>query len=297
MSEIDLDKQKTGDWFGMYQPKTSSIQYSLDEMSTRIVAYDNPRLEAMLDDAIELTSEAAEAEYVYQRDRDDSRSARRGAVETDNKLDRTISTIHRIAKAIADSPAECDEKNCAETLLGEVFPNGVYPITSKKFEEQRMHVRELLDELNGEYREPIETLGLEPQVETLASLYETFDEQLSLADREEVTYDEVQAARAEAREAFYRVVAVVLGDYCDDQEALDDLMEPVLHQQRKIAEYVQRRGEIPPVDPESGEPTEPTGQQDGGSPADGGTPVDENETDETETDDSDGDGDSEQPEG
>jgi hypothetical protein len=297
MAEIDPDKQTTGDWFGTYQPKTSSMQYSLDEMSTRVVAYDNPRLEQKLDEAIALTNEAAEKEYAYERDRDDRRSARRGAVETDNKIDRTISTIHNVAKATADSPAECDQKACAEKLLDEVFPNGVYPITSKDFEEQRMHVRELLDELNGEYRKDIETLGLEAQVETLESLYETFDEQLGLADHEEVTYDEVQAARSEAREAFHQVVAVVLGNYCDDQEALDDLMEPVLHQQRKIARHVKRRGEIPPVDPESGEPTEPTGPQDGESPRDGGTPVDENESEESETDDSDGDGNNDQPEG
>lgn len=291
----DPDKETTGDWLGMYVPSISSQQYSLDEMYLKLDKYDDPRLEEKVEEAKQKTDEAAEIKYVWDRTKDDQTSARRGAVETDNKIDRVISTIHNIAKTTAESPAECEEKDVAETLVEEVFPNGVFPITSKDFEAQRMHVQELLEELNGGYREAVEKLGLGSQVEALESLYETFDEQLSIADHEEVTYDEVQAARAEAREAFYRVVAVVLGNYCDDQEALDDLMEPILHQQRKIARHVQRRGEIPPVDPESGEPTEPTGQQDGESPADGGTPVDESETEESETDDSDGD--TEQPEG
>ncbi len=260
------EKQTIGDWLEAYQQKTGSRQYVLDRMSERSDDYEDPRLEEMLAVAIRRTKKCAEFEYAWTRTKDSQTSARRGAAETDNAIDRTISTIHQVAKAMADTPGECDEKSCSKKLLAEVFPNGVFPITSKSFEEQRMHVAELIDELNSEYRDEIETLGLESQVETLESLYETFDEQLDLADHEEVTFDEVQAARVEAREAYHRVLAVVLGNYCDDPEALNDLMEPVIHQQKKIARYVRRRGEIPEVDPESGEPSdpsEPTEPQDG----------------------------------
>lgn len=242
----------------MYQPKVSSMQYSTSEVKRKLSDYDDQRLEEIVQEAVEDIDHAAELEFAWNTSKSARSDARAGSVETDNKIDRTISSIHRVAKAIADAPGESTKKEYAQRLVDEVFPEGVYPITSVEFQEQRMHVDELLEKLTGEYADCIDALGLNDELATLQDLQETFREQLSMVDHEAVTFDQVQAARVEARESFYRMVAVIMGNYCDQPEAFRDLMEPIDQQQEKIERYVTRRGEIPEMDPESGEPSEPT---------------------------------------
>ncbi len=264
----------------MYQQKVSSMQYSAQEVKRKLSDYDDQRLEEMVHKAVEQINRAAEFEFSWSTSKNARSDAREGSVETDNKIDRTISSIYQVARAIAETPSDSPKKEYAERLADEVFPNGVYPITSVEFQEQRMHVDELLGKLTGEYAECIDELGLSDELATLQELQETFREQLSRVDHEEVTFDEVQAARVEAREAYHRMVAVIMGNYCDDPECFRDLMEPIDQQQDKIRRYVTRRGEIPEVDPESGEPTEPT-------PDDQPTDAPDGDTSDGDTSDSD----------
>lgn len=100
-------------------------------------------------------------------------------------------------------------------------------------------------------------------------------------------YDEVEKAKVEAQDAFHMVVGHLLCTYGDDRETFQRVMEPINDQSRRTRRQVQRRGTVPPVDPETGEPVEPGeqgenptgGQNDGGQPTDGsGTNDGESET-------------------
>jgi hypothetical protein len=92
--------------------------------------------------------------------------------------------------------------------------------------------------------------------------------------RDLVSYDEVEAAHTEAQNPFHGLVAQVMADYYEEMETFNRIMEPVWEQTERTRRGYQRRGEAPPVDPESGEPLEPTGEgdnPDGEGQPDGGT--------------------------
>lgn len=269
---------------GIYQQDMGSCQYSLDEIKIRLPNYDNPRLADKVDEGLVLIEEAAAKEYAYQTTKDLAQNARRGAAAIDNKIDSLLSSIHDIAESNAELPGDPPAKQTARELLDAVFPTGVYPITSQAFEEQQMLVDQAVDQLMGDLSEHVDELGLGTHVEKLAELNDEFARQLSIADHDPVTFDEVQAARQKAREAYHKVVLIIYADYCDDPEARRDLLEPVAHQQNRIARELQRRGEANPTDPESGEPTSPDDtptRNDGGDPEE---PTDDGNSQETDDD-------------
>lgn len=277
------------------QMDPSAQRYCLNNLDPMVADLDNERLREQLVEAMELNKRAGEMELAYKTDKQTRSEARNEAASIDDKVDRTLSSISNIVGRNAEMERDCRARRLARELREEFFPTGVYHLTSAKFDEQHMNVADLLEQLRAGFDEHIQNLGLQPMVRTLEDLNEEFGTQLDLANADDtVTYDELRAARGEAREAFHKVVFMIFGDYVNEPEIREKLLEPIENQHELIGRYHRRNGEPPTVDDETGEPVEPTdeprddGQPDesdgGGGPTDGGQPRDENESGDSEGD-------------
>lgn len=246
-----------GEKLDMYQFGTPAIGYCLDRIDEMLEDLDNERLARAVAEALEVVDETAEVEFEWKKQKEISTRARQGSVETDNKIDRLLSAIYEIIDHNAELAGESRHRRLARELRDELLPSGVYPITSTKFDRQEMFVDQILERLHTDFTTHVEVLGLEAMVDRLADLNETFAEQLELTDPDRIEFGEVREARNRAREAFHRVVFIIMGDYVDDPETRQRLLEPIELQNERIAQYKKRHGRSPTVDRDSGEPTEP----------------------------------------
>ncbi len=269
---------RIGEHLDYYQMKTGSILYCLREIRDRLDGVDNERLASKVEEALELNERTSELEYEWTMTKDSTINAQEGAKETNNKIDQTLSSIHDIIEANAESEVEGPNKERAVEMKESLFPSGVYPITSSRYQQQHMHVEQLLDRLEGEFSTHVDALGIGHLVDSLAELQATFGNQLSLDGEDTVTFDEVESARAEGRDALHKVIFIIYGDYCDDPETRQHLLAPVEYQNEQIGRHMERRGTIPEVDPDSGEPTPETTDSTPARDADGGTSDDSAET-------------------
>lgn len=256
-----MEMGRIGEHLDYHQMKTGSVRYCLNEIEVRLDDYDNERLESRVLQALRLNDVAARLEYewvVSVRDRSDG--IREGTVEIDNKIDRTVTAIYRVANTNAELPSDRVQTDLAEELVRELFPRGVTPITSVRFERQHEHVERLLGRLREDFSNHVTALGLDAQVDALEKLHKRFEEQIEATSNDAVRFDQVEAARVAGQDAFHKVLYTIYADYCDDDDVRRELLRPVEEQQRRIERYVNRRGEIPEVDPESGEPTAPVAE-------------------------------------
>ncbi len=260
---------RIGEMLGLYEFDTQSILYASRQVKSRLEPYGNARLEDLVDEALQLTDVAADRELDWDSRKDATPQNRAEATRTDNRIDKTLSAIHQVIVTRAQLGPESEQGRMAREMRSELFPSGVYPLTSPRFQRQHMHVEKLLERLEGPFSEHVDVLGLGQFVEQLAELNETFGDQIETGGDDEVTFDQVREARVEARDAFHRVVFAIFGDYCKEPETREDLFAPIRAQNERIGRYIDRRGETPTVDPDSGEPTDPTRNGDGESPEDG----------------------------
>ncbi len=248
---------RIGDKLDMYQFGTGARAYCLDRLDEILDEIDNPRLAEAVADALQINDEAVDLEYEWDKQKEISTEARQGSVATDNQIDRLLSAIYTVLDHNAELLDEGRHRRLAREIRDELFPSGVYPITSQRFTRQQMYVEKILARLQADYATHLDVLGLEAMVAKLEQLNETFADQLRLTDPDRVEFDEVRAARDRAREAFHRVVFIIMGDYVDDPETRETLLEPIEYQNQRIARYKKRHGRSPDVDRAPGEPTEP----------------------------------------
>lgn len=212
-------------------------------------------------------------QYDYEKQKDQDSMRRQGAKRIDNEIDQTLSSIANVVEEFA-SVGSGESSRLADEVRQDLFPSGVFHITSKSFDEQHLTVDELLGRLNGEYAEHVEKLNLRTMVDRLEDLNEEFGEVLEPA-ADHIEYDEVEAAKVEAEEAFNLLVARIMADYGEDMETFNRIMEPVREQSEWARRQYRRRGTIPPVDPETGEPVDQEGDQRGTPRNDGGSSDDD----------------------
>jgi hypothetical protein len=221
-------------------------------------------------------SVAAQLKYDWEQQKQQDPVANDGARELDDEIDRTLSLIYQGAEVYTGIKAESRKSELADEFIDELFPSGVYPITSLSFAEQHDAVDTLLGRLNGEFTEHLEEMNLVELVDQLAELNDEFEELLE-ADADQVVYDEVEAAYREAEEAFHKVIVQVMGEYADDMETFNEVMAPVHKQTELMRRHLRRNGGRPAIDPETGEPVDPSG--DGNTPVnDGGSPENDGES-------------------
>jgi hypothetical protein len=258
------------EWLSIYQLPIGAIGFCIAQMLIILRRLGNQEAIELAEKADKKHDVAAQLKYDWEQLKEQDPVASEGTREVDDRIDRTLSLIHQGAEVYTGLEGSSRKKQLADEFVDELFPSGVFPITSMSFTEQHDAVVTLTDRLNGEFSEHVDELELRPLVDQLENLNDEFGDLLE-ADADRVVYDEVEAAYKEAEEAFHRLIVQVMGDYADDMETFNEVMAPVHKQTELMRRHLQRRGSAPPIDPETGEPVEPNDEgdtpvNDGGSP-------------------------------
>ena len=253
-----MKMERPSDFIDLYQFSLGGIAYCVNHMRGELVELGNDELVEVADRAVEKHRKARSLAYDWNQQKQRDPLRREGTASLDNRIDGTLSSLLGAAEILADLEAETEQKRVAEEFVEDLFPSGVYPITSMKFADQFVAVTELLDRLEGPYAEHVEVMNVGPIVEQLEELNGQFGAKLEQVS-ETLAYDEVETAKVKAEDAFHELVALAIGGYARDMETLNRVMAPVLEQTERTRRHLRGRGSIPEVDPETGEPVEPEG--------------------------------------
>jgi hypothetical protein len=243
----------------LYKFSLGAIAYCVVRMETVLTDLGDDKAVQLAEEAKTKQERAQQLQYDWEKQKQGDSFRDEDARRLDDEIDKTLSSIAQTAEGLATVDVDSEPSRLAEEMLDGLFPSGVYHITSKSFDDQHTTVNALLERLDDDYREHVQKLNLEPSVQRLEELNDEFGEKLDPSTRE-VEYDEVEAAKQEAEEAFHRLIARVMSEHSRDMEAFNRIMAPVAEQTELARRHYQRRGTLPPVDPESGEPIEDGGE-------------------------------------
>ncbi len=271
------------EWLSIYQLPIGAIGFCIAQMMVILRTLGNQEAIELAEKADKKHDRAAQLKYHWEQQKEQDPVASEGARELDDEIDRTLSLIHQGAEVFTGLNEDSRQKELAEELIGELFPSGVYPITSMSFAEQHDSVEFLVERFDGEFEEHVDELNLRALVEQLRELNDEFGGKLR-ADTEQIVYDEVEAAHREAEEAFHQLIARLMADYANEMETFNEVMAPVHKQTELMRRHLKRRGSTPEIDPETGEPVEPSG--DGNEPVNDGGSSEGDDGDSSEQSDS-----------
>jgi hypothetical protein len=257
------------DLTSIYQFPLGALMYCIVRIREMLQALNDSKAVEECDEVEAKIERARTIQYDYEKQKNRDSMRRQGAEKIDNQIDQTLSSISSIVEEFASVDGG-ETGRRADEMRQDLFPSGVFHITSKPFDEQHLTVDELLGRLNGEYAEHVEKLNLRTTVDRLEELNKEFGDMLEPAS-EHIEYDEVRAAKVEAEEAFNLLVARIMADYGEDMETFNRIMKPVREQSEWARRQYRRRGTVPPVDPETGEPVDQEGDQRGTPRNDGGS--------------------------
>jgi hypothetical protein len=268
--------ERLADMFDFYRFGLGALAYCVTQMRDTLDRLGFQKGVEYAERAKQRIDEALDKKYAWKQEKTREPTERQeGVQKIDDELDQTLSQLLNGLQVFAGMSEGTEKRRLAEEVIEDLFPEGVYPITSEKFRNQHQLVDKVTNRLRNRYMNHLETMSLTELVDDIEELNEEFGSRLA-PDRNGVEYDEVQAAHKEAEDAFHRLVAVVVGEYAEDMETLNEVMTPVIEQTARTRRYMKRRGSVPPADPESGESVDPDDQ----APTDGGSPDDESPDDE-----------------
>lgn len=179
----------------------------------------------------------------------------------DARTDRLLSAMRDAAEGRRElaTPANGLEVK-VDTFLAKVFPLGVKHVTHMTNVDELAAVDLIVQKTRGPQAElaPLVTdLGLGLFVERLAELAEEYRAALALRGVKEVTWEQVQAARAEGHELMLdvvgRIIAATTARTPEARAARAELLSPILVQNEAMRQYLRARRRVEDVDPETGE--------------------------------------------
>lgn len=182
---------------------------------------------------------------------------RQGIMKVDAQVDRAVSAIYDMAKVYLDFEPSTQAFQMADELVDAVFPQGVWPITSVRFEEQHNKVNQLIGRLRGRFSNHVAQLNLGLLLDRLETLNAEYNAQLSALDNFNISYSEVQEAENAAIEAYFGVVLVIWASHLDDPATRAALLAPVEEQNTRLARHHRARRTPPRLDPDTGEELTP----------------------------------------
>ncbi|MCG8425301.1 MAG: hypothetical protein MJE77_46065 [Proteobacteria bacterium] len=153
----------------------------------------------------------------------------------DQLVDNLLSGIRDIISGHRKGlPAHHDTVRQADAFLTEIFPFGVYAITSLPYVDEVMAVEVLVDKMQGELAPLVEHFGLQSKLAQLAELVAEYRRLVDLG-REDVEFTQVRKSRNRGQQILREVVAIVLGTYFDSQDddhvaAREHLLEPLIEE-------------------------------------------------------------------
>lgn len=248
--------EQLDEYFDLYKFSLGSIAYCISRIRESFSERGNSGGVELADAAARLNEKARTARYKWNQQKKEKPLERKGTKQLDNRIDQTLSAILQVVEAYADHGPQNEKREAAEELVEAFFPNGVFPITSQAFADQHFDVDDLVGKLRNDYASHVQTLGIGSMIDKLDGMNTEFGQRLE-PDDDGVTYDEVEAAYVEAEGAFHRLIAKAIADYGGEMEDINEVLRPLNEQTLRTRRFVQRRGEVPEVDPETGEPIDP----------------------------------------
>ena len=241
-----------------YDQGSGSMLFCLRDMKAVAARWGWTDLEVRIDHATDACRIVRRVNYDWRQHKMSGPTTRTDSVGLDVEIDHALSHLAATARGFAESSFDSAARTAGRKLTAEVFPRGVFPITSLKYEEEHHAVAELVDRLHNDYPGEVAALALTEVVDGLAQLNDRFGRALGEIDVP-ITFDQVEEARVSAREAFAKVFILALSKTLDDPDKRHELLAAYYDQQARIAHYYDRRGNTPAMDPATGEPIEEPG--------------------------------------
>ncbi|MDI1484031.1 hypothetical protein [Polyangium sp. y55x31] len=178
----------------------------------------------------------------------------------DLAIDGVLVAIRDTAERQVEASAQGDPiATSGSALLKEIFPRGLFAVTSLPYVEELCEVERILGVLQHPMRVPtVQELGLSRYVARLVDLAKQYRTALELPLPKRVTFPEVKAARAEGQRRMLQLVAMIVGRYPsdtpEDQASRLAMLGPIVQQNEAIGQSLRARRTADDVDPETGEP-------------------------------------------
>ncbi|MRG96840.1 hypothetical protein [Polyangium spumosum] len=178
----------------------------------------------------------------------------------DLAIDGVLGAIRDTAERQVDASAPGDPiAKSGAALLEEIFPRGLFAVTSLPFVEELCEVERILGVLEDPARvATVQDLGLSRYVARLSDLVKQYRAALELPLPKRVTFAEVKAARNEGQRRMLQLMAMIVGRYpsesAEDQACRLALLGPIVQQNEAIGQALRARRAAEDVNPETGEP-------------------------------------------
>jgi hypothetical protein len=212
---------------------------------------------ALIQEAIAHDLQTSEMERSWARSRHLS-TARGEAASIDGQIDGVYGAIHGTLKNHVHVLSGADPiAGAAQTILSQIFPEGVQPIITLPFEDQLVVNDNAVSRLNGgDLSAAASTAGIGAYAARLKTLNDAFRVELRKSQTKETSYDVIEAAQTEGNLFVRRIAAVVLGTYHQNTEAdaarRQALLSPILDQCERVRRSRKGRRAPQDIDPETG---------------------------------------------
>ena len=145
----------------------------------------------------------------------------------------------------------------SEHIMKQAFPNGVKPIINLPFEEQYAHNFSIVKRFKTDLKDDVAEADIQRLADRLAALNSAFRAELDKSDRKEIDFSVLEAAREEGNLNLRKLVALVLTEYREDNqasaEAGEALLRPVLEQVARLRQIRKARRNPQDIDPDTGD--------------------------------------------
>lgn len=239
-----------------YKPGVGAAAFALERTAKLLRAQTPAPPAALMDRLAPAETKLAEAgalRFDWDNRKKMEPLRREGIQEIDGRVDRAVSAVYEAAKMYLDFDPVTRPFQMAHELVGAVFPDGVWPITSVRFEEQHSKVNQVIARLRGSFAQHVRQLNLGLLLDRLEALNAEYNAQLSALNNFTVSFAQVQAAENAAIEAYFEVVLLVWAHYLDEPATRAALLAPVEEQNTRLARHYRARRTPPKIDPTTGE--------------------------------------------
>ena len=180
------------------------------------------------------------------------------AQRIDVLVDRTLGAIRDGAVNATQGAAPEDPIHAkADAFVNQVFPLGVFEVTSMAYVDELAAVDDIVALLKGKLAGDVKEFALGTLVKRLADLAVQYRDALEAPPQSLVAFGKVRAARSELQGMVLEAVAIIVGKHHErtpeGTAARLSLLDPILRQNAAIGQYLKARRNVQDVNPETGE--------------------------------------------
>ena len=179
--------------------------------------------------------------------------------ELDSLLDRSLTTVdNHLDGQMRLFPAEHPRAVAAGTIRPALFPEGVGPITSQSYVQQRVTVTRMIEAYQAPALVPAraDLPELDPMMARVAEINVQYGASIDGYERERPTREMLRAAQEAAQESLAETMVLIMAEYIasppEQRESVAALLEPILRQEQARRASSRRRQPAQDKDPDAG---------------------------------------------